>query len=1062
MFELPHGDAIDEGFDGSAMNEIMEFECGVVSSYKPKSRAPCAHRIIAGGRVVGWLAEAEEKRHYVGGQAGKARLVELEDAHELKHRAYSLMLEEVRRLIDGLPEALSDSALLGTLGLAGRRLPASTNEWPMIVDALAEETGVISALAFEDGVLIHSAGSTPSEPDALSADLDAQLRGMDALTQLMGASPAPWYRQAFDEHEMTVARDEGAGLAIWTTGGADPMALLMNAASMMKEPEFDPDADIKAPSDGFVVREGKGGVDALISMLSTAKMQDITGHLRTEGKGDSVHLLLIDGIPTGLIGPKDDSEFDQIVKDLSSPSADLQLHRLERAARLTLGAGNVSGFSLATLSHSIATVRTRSESRKSLLSERLDRLYRFEMGMEAIDSARMQWKLLDTGGMPMAKILPNSRSGKVLQPEDRQVLDRLNRLEEDKIGLERERGRLERLLEEEQIQKAGAEDTASAKSALLDDANERARDISERLDQALVAKEKSVKDAEADRNRADSLSKRVAELEHQVERKASEVASAIGESKKRAELQAELEELMKKEAEVKSTLDTSEERLDQVRTALSEDEKVQRVLGEQVGSLRERHRHAEAETKEAETRRRNHRVEVAALEGDLHTLRRQIDEDRGRVNDLERRQSLLQTELKELMAERRTLMRELGDLDARKAHSEGDLREILSEAEELTDAHEQALVDIAEAERIRARLQEEPLARALLDEDGLKALEPVLERMENARSRGLSMVLLDRAVERGLAVIQHTVDEVAATPRYLLSSEVVELLEQQAPETASAVRGLTRWSVQQRLHHMLGQIVTDVVIDLEEIIRGYEEAATVIGQMQDVLRSLNDLGMPASRIEAIERMMNRPEALPKIAAETQSLIRSALDDIYIDADMRDAGSSVDLASTIEALERMSKRLDAMSGEEGSFNGPIWLFQTKGMLPFENGRLNGVQRPDVDIRALEEMDPGRSEGKADSISQSETSPTNTWERLEDPADTHGVSISERSDLGLVPTSAIIGSEELQEMKETEEEIRILDKMKEERDSIKNGVPMPGNPVQRDALSSLEDDLADLDI
>ena len=42
---------------------------------------------------------------------------------------------------------------------------------------------------------------------------------MDALTQLMGASPAPWYRQAFDDHEMTVARDGGAGLAIWTTGG---------------------------------------------------------------------------------------------------------------------------------------------------------------------------------------------------------------------------------------------------------------------------------------------------------------------------------------------------------------------------------------------------------------------------------------------------------------------------------------------------------------------------------------------------------------------------------------------------------------------------------------------------------------------------------------------------------------------------------------------------------------------------------------------------------------------------------------------------------------------------
>ncbi len=111
------------------------------------------------------------------------------------------------------------------------------------------------------------------------------------------------------------------------------MALLMNAASMMKEPEFDPDAVIEAPSDGFVVREGKGGVDALISMLSTAKMQDITGHIRTEGKGIPVHLLLIDGIPTGLIGQDADSEFNQIIKDLSSPSADLQLHRPNRAAR---------------------------------------------------------------------------------------------------------------------------------------------------------------------------------------------------------------------------------------------------------------------------------------------------------------------------------------------------------------------------------------------------------------------------------------------------------------------------------------------------------------------------------------------------------------------------------------------------------------------------------------------------------------------------------------------------------------------------------------------------------
>jgi hypothetical protein len=152
----------------------------------------------------------------------------------------------------------------------------------------------------------------------------------------------------------------------------------------------------------------------------------------------------------------------------------------------------------------------------------------------------------------------------------------------------------------------------------------------------------------------------------------------------------------------------------------------------------------------------------------------------------------------------------------------------------------------------------------------------------------------------------------------------------------------------------------------------------------------------------------------------------------------------------------------MSGDEGSFNGPIWQFQSNGILPFENGRLHGVQRPDVDLRALEEMDPEREEERLEGNQKEGTTQKNTWERLEKPSDTHGVSISERSDLGLVPTSAIIGSDELHEMKNTDEEIRLLDKMKEERDSIKNGVPMPGNPVQRDALSSLEDDLADLDI
>ena len=74
---------------------------------------------------------------------------------------------------------------------------------------------------------------------------------------------------------------------------------------------------------------------------------------------------------------------------------------------------------------------------------------------------------------------------------------------------------------------------------------------------------------------------------------------------------------------------------------------------------------------------RNHRVEVAALEGICTQLEDKLMKTGVELMIWKDVKTLLQSEPKELMAERRTLMRELGDLDARKAHSEGELREIL-------------------------------------------------------------------------------------------------------------------------------------------------------------------------------------------------------------------------------------------------------------------------------------------------------------------------------------------------------------------------------------------------
>ena len=95
----------------------------------------------------------------------------------------------------------------------------------------------------------------------------------------------------------------------------------------------------------------------------------------------------------------------------------------------------------------------------------------------------------------------------------------------------------------------------------------------------------------------------------------------------------------------------------------------------------------------------------------------------------------------------------------RKAQVERDLSTLIESAEELQEEHNNALSDISEAEKIRARLQSEPLAQALLDHDhSFKALGPVMERLEHAKDLGFTVTLLDRAVERGLAVIHQTVE----------------------------------------------------------------------------------------------------------------------------------------------------------------------------------------------------------------------------------------------------------------------------------------------------------------
>ena len=324
-------------------------------------------------------------------------------------------------------------------------------------------------------------------------------------------------------------------------------------------------------------------------------------------------------------------------------------------------------------------------------------------------------------------------------------------------------------------------------------------------------------------------------------------------------------------------------------------------------------------------------------------------------------------------------------------------------------------------------------------------------------------------------------DEVAKTPRHLLSLEVMDLLERQAPETASTVRGLTKWSVQSRLEHQLAETVQHVVIDLEGLLDEYERSVTMLAQMQEVLRGLVDLGLPAEDVKPLERFSHMPEALPYISVEARRLIQRSLDEIYLDADRRTAGDAVGLAETVEVLESLLRRLDVagLTGEEPT--GALWSFQRSGSLPFEIDGLARHERPEVNNEAIRHMNPvedvgavtptpSTQPGVAPSAPAAAPTPeasaapasNSTWQPIEEAAESDGVDISPRISAGLTPAGVAGDADEAALMSSIDVALSEVDSAAGVREATENGVPPPADPVQRDALDDLERELSDLDM
>ena len=1046
MFDLPKGITVEEEIDVTE-GVIQPFTHGVISTWIGKRKTPAGHRIVRSGRVVGYLAESEKASILLGGAEAKVRLLEIEAEGMCRFEAESYSMKGLGSIAEVIPEAFehpADAQGLLARGDSVERL--LSRDLSVVLAKLVENVTVRGAIAVDSGMLIDSAGELPTDGEQLAKEVGETIVGREKIAKGLGFPDSGHWTLHTGDSALLLAHTGDIAIAVWTEANANHTRLV-NAAVAALEGEITEASGTSEPlPEGFVLREGKGGADAVLSMLTDALEEEVTGHIQAGKSSKAVSLLLSRGVPVGIYAPSAES-FEEAVLGLTEAKRVIRLHRLPAGTILSRESGTVHDFSLSYFRDLLVTVRTRSESRRANLLHRMNNLIGFEIGMENLRIARSKAKFSQTTdavvkGLDKVEVTPVPGIDAGLRRRLESAELRIDELVKEKARLSSQLSAAETSRKAAEIKTREAVDTRNMQMESVENVNSEINSMQVQLAEARNRTEEA-------ESRAEKLVKRVNELEHQVSVRATELAKALGETESSEKLRQSIEEMSLKEAGLNAELTDASEKLSSIRQQTEDDERRLRVLQEQVAATRERHARAQAEAMKEEERVNKSKTELEILESEAKVARRRAEDERIRLSTDEARFANIQGEMRQLMEERRNLLRELGDLGAKRGHAEGELAILLENAQTLADAHEEALADINEAERIRARLAEEPLAQALLDDAAtFEGLAPVLERLERARSLGYSVTLLDRAVERALQVIQKTVDHVAATPRYLLSSEVMELLERQVPQTAGAVRGLSRWSVQQRLEHQLGETVGHLVIDLERLLEDYDHSITMLRRLKNVLEQLTRLGAPPHEVETLLSNCSRPESLPYIAQSTRKLIQNALDDIYLEADQRDAGEAIALEETARVLEELITQIDASGLAGGTPSGLLWDFQRDGLLPYEREVVDPAQKTPVDEEMVKHME---SNITADVVEEATSKIVEVdddgWEVLELPSDDD----VEEEVIEMAELKPLSDDDERAKL---EAELARIDASWDHRSE-------PSTPSD-DALSDLESKLSDLDM
>ena len=175
------------------------------------------------------------------------------------------------------------------------------------------------------------------------------------------------------------------------------------------------------------------------------------------------------------------------------------------------------------------------------------------------------------------------------------------------------------------------------------------------------------------------------------------------------------------------------------------------------------------------------------------------------------------------------------------------------------------------------------------------------------------------------------------------------------------------------------------------------------------------------------------------------MIQKALDDIHLEADMRDAGSAVKLEATTSALEELLTQLDASGFVKGEVHGALWDFKRDGILPFERDSVPAGERAPVNEVGVEQM-KGELIDEEVAVAVEGSDITEEWQELSTPAEETTESVEE-----------VAAASHEDERATLEEELARLDARWARRtDPVESGV------VTDSTLDELEDSLDGIDL